>query len=508
LARAAGRRKEMAVRLGLGASRGRILRQLLAEGAVLCLLGGAAGVAVGWACFRGLLAIRPERLARMADAGFDWPVLAFATACSLAAALVFGLAPALDSLRLDFMATLRTGGRGWIGRMHRRAGAALIVGEIALGFVLVTGAALAARTLSRIERVRPGFEPRHLLAFQVSNGIFNANAVAAWEAQLAALPGVEREGATSHLPLDTDIPNWYSPFQPEGVDKNRAANLVSDLRCVTPGYLAAMGARLVAGRYFDSQDRAGGRQVVIVDDFLARTTWPGQSAIGQRIVAEHATAEGFEPRQSVVVGVVEHLHNHSLTKQVRGQIYMPFEQSPRSPLTYVVRTRVDPLSLAPAIRAMLHARSRTAAMAKVRPMTEYVSREIAPVSFTALLAAIFGAVALLLAATGVYGVFHYQISRRRPEMGIRMALGAHARDVLLMVLREVGVLAAAGVLIGAAAALIAARWLGSLLYGVGPFDPLSYGLALLFLPAAALLGGWRPAGRAAVANPAELIREE
>jgi hypothetical protein len=226
------------------------------------------------------------------------------------------------------------------------------------------------------------------------------------------------------------------------------------------------------------------------------------------MLAEHATGNGFLPIQSVVVGVVEHLHNHSLTKKVRGQIYVPFEQSRRSPLTFVVRTSVDPLSLAPTIRKMLYDRSRTAAMGKVRPMTDYVSREISPVSFTAVLALVFGILALLLAATGVYGVFNYQISQRRPEMGIRMALGAHARDVLRMVLREVGILAAAGVLIGAAAALLAARWLATLLYGVGAFDPLSYALALLFLPAAALLGGWRPAGRAALANPAELVREE
>lgn len=507
LARASDRRKEMALRLSLGASRGRILRQLLAEACVLCVLGGAAGVALGWACFRGLLAIRPERLAHLADSALNWPVLAFAAACSLAAALFFGLIPAIDTLRLDFMATLRTGGRGWLGRLHRRAGAALIVGEISLGFVLVTGAALTARTLSRIERVHPGFEPHHLLAFQISNGI-KVNEVADWETQLANLLGVERVGATSHLPLDTDLPNWYSPYQPEGIDKNQAATLIADLRCVTPGYFAAMGARLLEGRYFDRQDRSGGQQVAVVDDLLARTTWPGQSAIGKKIVAEHTADNGFEPKPSVVVGVVEHLHNHSLTKQVRAQIYMPFEQSPRGPLTFVVRTRVDPLSLVPTIRRMLHERSKTAAMAKVRPMTEYVSREISPVSFTAVLAAIFGGLALLLAATGVYGVFNYQVSRRRPEMGIRMALGARTGDVLRMVLREVGTLAAVGVLIGAAAALLAARWLGTLLYGVGPFDPFSYGLALLFLPAAALLGGWRPASRAAAANPAELIREE
>jgi ABC-type antimicrobial peptide transport system permease subunit len=187
---------------------------------------------------------------------------------------------------------------------------------------------------------------------------------------------------------------------------------------------------------------------------------------------------------------------------------MPFEQSPRAPLSYVVRTRVDPLSLVPAVRRMLHDRSPAAAMAKIRPMTEYVSREISPVSFTAVLAAIFGAFALLLAATGVYGVFNYQVSQRRPEMGIRMALGAGTQDVLRMVLREVGVLAGSGVLLGAAATWIAAHWLGTLLYGVTPLDPLSYCLALLFLPGAALIGGWRPAGRAAAANRAELIREE
>lgn len=507
LARASDRRKEMALRLSLGASRTRVLRQLLVEGGLLCLMGGATGLAVGWACFRGLLAIRPERLARIEDIGISWPVLVFAAACSLAAAMLFGFLPAIESFRLDLMTTLRAGGRGWLGRLHRRTGAALVVGEITLAFVLVTGAALTTRTLSKIEQIRPGFEPRHLLAFQIAGGI-PGNAVADWESQLAALPGVESVGATSHLPLDTDIPNWYSPYQPDGIDKNQASTLVSDLRCVTPGYLAAMGAHLIEGRYFNPQDRANGRQVLIVDDLLARSTWPGKSAIGKRIVAEHVTNNGFEPVPSIVVGVVEHLHNHSLTKEVRGQIYMPFEQSPRNPLTFVLRTRVEPLSLVPALRVMLHDRNKNAAMAKVRPMTEYVRREISPVSFTAVLAAIFGAFALLLAATGIYGVFNFQVSRRRPEMGIRIALGAQARDVLRMVLQEGLALAAVGVLLGTAITLFAARWLGMLLYGVGPFDPASYGVALLLLPAAALLGGWHPAWRAASASPAEAIREE
>jgi predicted permease len=507
VARASDRRKEIALRLAIGASRGRIVRQLLAEGAVLCALGGAAGIAVGWAGFKGLLAIRPERLSRIGDSGLNWTVLAFAAACSLAAAMLFGLAPAIESFRLDLIATLRASGRGWLGRLHRRAGGALVVSEVTLGFVLVTGAALTARTLARIEEVRPGFEPRDLLTFSLTGGLAIKD-IPAWEAQLAALPGVERVGATSHLPLDTDIPNWYSPFRPQGVDAASAATLVADHRCITPGYLAAMGARLLEGRYFDPQDRSGGRPVAIVDETLALAAWPGQSAIGKTIEAEHTGPNGFQPVASVVVGVVEHLHHHSLTRHVRGQIYLPFEQSPRSPLTFVLRARTDPRPLAPAIREMLRARSRNAAIAKVRVMSDYVAREISPMSFTAVLAAVFGALALLLAATGIYGVLNYQVSRRLPEMGIRIALGAGARDVARMVLREGFSLAAAGVAMGAALSLLAARWLSALLYGVGPRDPASYALALFLLPAAALAGCWRPAWRAARTNPSEAIRQE
>ena len=512
LARAADRRKEIALRLAIGASRGRIVRQLLAEGGVLCLLGGAGGIAIGWGGFRALLAIRPERLAHIGDAGLNWPVLAFALAISLGAALLFGLAPAAETFRLDLTESLRTGGRGWIGALHRRAGAALVIGEITIAFVLVTGAALAARTLSKIEQVNPGFEPRHSLTFQIAFGSTLSpevprHSISDWEAQLAALPAVEHVGATSHLPLD-DFPNWYSPYRPEGIALNDATTRIADHRCVTPGYFAAMGTRLLEGRYFDAQDRAGSRPVLIVDDLLARSTWPGQSAVGKKIEAEHVVAGSFVPVSAVVVGVVEHVRNHSLTTQVRGELYIPFEQSPRSPLTYVLRTRVEPLSLVPAIRELLHRRDPSLAMAKVRPMTEYVAREIAPAGFTAVLAAIFSALALVLAAAGIYGVLNYQVSRRLPEMGIRMALGAAARDVFRLVLGQGLALAAAGALLGAVATAIAARWLGTLVYGVSPRDPMSYALALLLLPAVTLLGCLRPAARAAAADPVETIRAE
>jgi predicted permease len=502
LARASDRRKEIALRLTLGASRGRVVRQLLVEGSVLCLLGGVLGVAAGWAGFRGLLAIRPERLARLDNAGLSWPVLAFAAAASMVAALIFGLVPALESGRLDLMATLRASGRGWLGRFQRRAGAALVVSEIALGFVLVISAVLTARTLSKIEQVRPGFEPRHLLTFQLPVGYSPAarRGIADWEAELAALPGVEQVGAISHLPLDQDLPNWYGPYRPQGTPPSPETTTASDFRAVSPGYFAAMGVHLLDGRYFDLLDRDGVRPVLIVDEIVARSAWHGESPIGRTI--------DIQGDVRTLVGVVEHVRNHSLTEDVRGIIYMPVDQMPRSPMTFVLRAGVEPLSLVPAIRDRLRQRNPNVAMGKIRPMTGYVERAIAPAGFTAVLAAVFGVLALLLAATGIYGVLHYQVSRRLPEMGIRVAVGASARDLLRLVLGEGIALAAMGVLFGSAGALAAGRWLGALLYGVSTVDPLSYGVALLLLPGSALLGSWRPAMRAAAASPAEMIRQE
>ncbi|MBI1810073.1 MAG: ABC transporter permease, partial [Gemmatimonadetes bacterium] len=485
----------------LGATRGRIIRQLFAEGLLLCLLGGTLGLAAGWAGFRAILAIRPERLARISDADMSWPTLAFAAAVSLTAALVFGLAPALESFRLDLTGSLR-GGRGRLGRSQRRTGAALVIGEIALGFVLVTSAVLTARTLSRIEQVRPGFEPRQLLTFQMPVG-YGPRAypgIMEWEAKLASIPGVLRVGAISHLPLDHDLPNWYGPYRPQGVTQQQAATTATDYRAITPGYFAAMGVRLIEGRYFDPQDRPEGRPVTVIDEIVARSAWPGESPIGKTMEVQGTTL--------TVVGLVEHVHNHSLTQDVRGIIYMPVSVVQRSPLTFVVQAGVDPLSLVPAIRAKLREFRPNVALGKIRPMAGYVERAIAPTSFTAILAAIFGALALVLAATGIYGVLNYQVSRRLPEMGIRMAVGAHASDVLRLILRQGLGLAAAGVAIGAVAALGAAQWLGTLLYGISPRDPISYGLGLLLLPAAAFAGCWRPAWRAASANPADIIREE
>jgi putative ABC transport system permease protein len=269
-----------------------------------------------------------------------------------------------------------------------------------------------------------------------------------------------------------------------------------------------MNTRLVEGRFFDQQDRADGRRVAVVDELLARSAWPGQSPLGRRIRAEHTGPNGFEPDWAVVVGVVEHVRNHSLSKQLRPEIYFPYEQSPRSPLAFAVRLTGDPLALAPAIRKELARRNPDLAISNVQAMTGYVESARAPANFTAVLAAIFAALALLLAAVGIYGVISYSVSRRSRELGVRMALGASSWDVMRMVQREGLTLMAVGLILGIAAALAASRWLEGLLYGVSAVDPLTYAVAFGAVAAATLIGCWRPAAKAARTNPMDAIRAE
>jgi predicted permease len=514
LARTSDRRREIAVRSALGASQGRILRQLLIEGLFVCTIAGAIGLAFGWAGLRGLLSLRPDYLTQMGHIGLNWPVLAFAAGVSLAAALLFGLAPGIESSRCDLSKTLRESGHHSQAPARRKLRSVLIVCEVTLGFVLVIGAGLMIRTLANVQRVRPGFDATNILTFEMSlegeryrRAPARINFVKEWEAKIASLPGVESIGASYDVPLD-DYPNWYSPYRPEGVSQDQGAGLLADHRCVTPGYLRTMRVRLLEGRYFDDRDSANTRQVVIVDDLLASITWPGQSALGKKIESEHVMNRGFEPVWAEVVGVVEHVRNHSLIKKLRPDIYIPYEQSPRNHLAFAVRTRVDPLSLAPAIRQELQKRDRDLATSKVRTMTAYVEQAKAPMSFTAVLAGVFAVLALLLAAIGIYGVVYYSVSRRMNEMGVRMALGANGSDIVRLVMREGLTLTALGMALGIAVSLAVSSYLRSLIYGISERDPLTYAGAIAVILAAAVLGCWRPAAKAAAANPVDAIRAE
>jgi len=450
--------------------------------------------------------LSPDHLARIRDVGVNWPVLGFAAAVSLASVMLFGFTPFLELRRWDLFKSLRES-RGSASPARRGVRSVLIAAEIMLGFVLVIGAGLMIRTLANIRQARPGFDAQNLLTFEIEfpGSRYAMKFVSQWEAALQSLPDVVSVGATSHLPLD-DYPNWYSPYRPAEVPEREASGLVADHRCVTPGYLRAAGTKLLEGRYFDQQDRAGARPVAIVDEWLARATWPGESAIGKHIESEHFTAQGIAPVMTEVVGVVEHVRNHSLSRQVRPEIYLPFEQSPRSHLSFVVRTSVPPLALAGAIRRELFSRAPSLALSKLRPMTNYVERATAPASFTALLAAVFAALALVLAAIGIYGVIYYSVARRTHEMGVRMALGATPSDVMRQVMREGLGLTAGGMLLGLAGSLALSHYLRTLVYGISPLDPLTYAVTIAAVAAAAIAGCWRPAAKAAQSNPMDAIR--
>ncbi|HUK91418.1 MAG TPA: ADOP family duplicated permease, partial [Blastocatellia bacterium] len=352
LTRASGRRKEIALRTALGASRVRIARQLAAESLVICCLGAAPGFGLGLLGLKLLLKIRPEALARVQSVDLDLEVLVFVVAISVAAGLTSGLAPLIETRKTDLIESLKEGGHASSGAVKHRTRSLLIVSEIALGVVLLVSAGLMARTVLELHRVSPGFDPNHVLTFEMNpRGEQRIDTVARYEDVFAALPGVESVGSISHLPLG-DYPNWYSPYAPEGVPPNEQSHLLADYRAVTPGFFHAIGARLTEGRDFNRMDSADGPNVVIVDDFLAAQTWPGQTAIGKKLNVELFGSDGdFSSHWAEVVGVVGHVKAHSLLRALRGQIYIPYPQSPREHLAFVIRTSGDPLALAGAARA-------------------------------------------------------------------------------------------------------------------------------------------------------------
>jgi putative ABC transport system permease protein len=511
LARAAARHKEMAVRLSIGATPARVMRQLLAECGVLAAIGGGLGAALGYAGFKLLSIMRPDSLARIDSVGLSPLVLVFVAALSLASAMIFAIVPGAAASRVNLIESLRETGRGTRSAPSGTARSALIVAEAAFGFVLLTCAGLMIATFFHLQKANPGFDPRRVLTFEIQPRGDNVDQTVGFvrecERRVRAVPGVESVGAISHLPLD-DYPNCYSPYEPEGIDPARAKGLLADHRAVTPGYFASIGARLITGRLFDDRDQPAAAPAIVIDDLLAKTTWPGQSAVGKKMNVEHFTNGDFANRQSEVVGVVEHIQHHSLIDPVRGQIYIPYTQSAREHLSFVVKTTGDPFSVVGAVRRALSDVNKDMAISKVRPMAWYVQRAAAPAAFSATLGVVFGTIGLILALAGVYSVTSYSVSQRTREVGVRMAVGATTSDIMRLVLGEGLLLVIFGLLAGCLAASVATRSLRSLLFGVEPFDPAVYALVACILAAAALLACWRPALRASRSSVVDALRLE
>jgi predicted permease len=512
IARSASRVRETSVRRTLGAGAWRLTRQCLAEGLVVSALGAAAGLLVGWAGLKGLLAIRPASLARLGRAEIDVSVLCFTCGVACFWGLLCSLAPLREILRASLVHTFQRDGQRVLGSLSARTRAGLVVLQVALGVVLLVGAGLLVRTFIAVQHVDPGFRSDGMMTFRVSVPFSRYRPPAASNAlvhqlreSIGVLPGVTGVGAISHLPYD-DLPNWGGQYLTRAsADDSNAPS--ADYRVVTPGFFEEVAATLVEGRFLTDEDRAGVQPAIVVDDLLARRTWPGQSALGRSLLVDPGSS-GHPAVPAIVVGVVRHLRVRSLVEDLTEQVYFSADQVVRNPLAYVVRTSGDPAAIVPSIRAAIARVDPLIPAYDVRPFNEYVRSAMAGRRFTMTLAACFGGVAMLLACVGVYGVMAYAVTRRRNEFGVRLALGAMPSQLVASVLLEGAALAGIGLTVGAVAALGIAQLLRSQLFGVTPSDPPTYALVIAALGAILTIACWLPARKTSSANPLDALRTE
>ncbi|MFL5515880.1 MAG: ABC transporter permease [Gemmatimonadales bacterium] len=516
LAQGAARGREMAIRAAVGADRGHLLRQALTENLVLAGLGGALGVLVAHWAIRGLTAFGPQDVPRLAQARVDGPMLGFMLAVTLGAGLLFGFAPALRLSSRPPHAALKEGRAGGVHRDRLRS--ALVVAEIALALMLLTGAGLLIRSAAALNRVEPGYDPTGVVAARVSlptTGYDRPEQVrTAFERlaeRLAQAPGVTATGLASVAPLEGGSSNGLTP---EGRPFDIASTINSDLRIVSPGYLAAMRIPLHRGRGFTDGDREGAPPVMIINERLAREAFPEQDPIGKRIACCDAGPDGM-PSWKTVVGVVADVRSQDMSQPADPEFYLPLGQAPHAAwdwiqrsMTIAARGAADPMRLLPGLREAVRALDPAVPLYQVGTMDDRITRSLAQARFSTALLTAFGAVALLLAAIGVFGVISYGVSQRTQEIGVRVALGADQGDVVRLIVRHGAALAGAGLLIGLAGALAASRLLATLLYQVSPTDPPTFLLGATVLGVCALAAAALPAARAARLDPAVALRAE
>ncbi|HEX9732268.1 MAG TPA: ABC transporter permease [Thermoanaerobaculia bacterium] len=504
LARGAGRAQEMAVRGALGAGRWRIGRQLLAESVTLALAGGVLGIGVAFASLKGLLAVLElERLPTYGLVAIDGRVLAFTAVVALATGLVFGLVPALQATRSEFVQALKDGSKGSRGPDRHRVQSGLVVAEVALALVLLIGAVLFLRSFSRLLAADPGFDAESVLTFQVTL----PEAGYPEEAQQAAffeqtlerihgLPGVLSAATT--LPL---LGGWQSSYVAEGQEPlPPGQGRHTEVMRVTPRYFETMGLRLLRGRTLTSEDHADSRRVAVVDERFAEAMWPGEDAIGKRVKFGRDPADEENPWMEVV-GVVNHVKSYGVNEESRVQLYQPMVQGPLPFATVVVKTAVPPRQLVDGVEAQIQALDAAQPIADVMTMEERLAQNVASERLAAVLLGAFAALALVLSAIGIYGVIAYSVAQRRREIGIRMALGARSADVLRLVLGQGLLLVLLGVAAGMGLVILLSPLVASQLYGISPRDPstlftLPFVLTLVALAACAL-----PARRASRVQP-------
>jgi predicted permease len=505
LARAASRRKEVSVRIALGASRGRLIRQMLTESVLLSCCGAIVGIAIAWVATASLAGLRAVNVPMLRAVHVDGLALAFAAGAAIATGLIFGLAPALQTAGGDVHEGLKDNARG--SSEGRRGGwirNGLVISEIALACVLLVGAGLLIRSFVRVMDVDLGFRPGNAAVWAIETGdrfrttTQQADYYRRLEAEILTIPGVESAGATDCLPLGRNR-SWG--IRAVGVTYEQGQVPIAFPRLVDEGYIPAMKIPVRSGRNFTARDTADSERAIIINQTLAKRMWPDRDAVGQQALV-------FGPAPWRVVGVVGNVRHSSLEEEGSAELYLAIPQAGASSVDLVVRTKVPPESVVSAVRAAIRKVDPTLPTAEFRTLDGIVERAVSPRRFIVLLLSGFAALALVLASLGIYGVVSYSVTQRTQEIGIRMALGASAANVQLGVLRQTLMLALAGALIGIAASAVAARLMESLLYGVQPGDFATFGGMLIVLTLVAAIAGYVPAWRASRIDPMSALRAE
>ena len=510
LVRSSTRQKEMAVRVALGANRGRIIRQLLTESILLAGLGTGLGILLAFWGTRFIASQLPDGIPRLQEARVDAPVLVFTLVVSLLTGLLFGLAPALQASRPNLTEGLKEGDRGSSGR-RQQVRSVLVVGEVAMTLTLLVGAGLLLQSFRRVLRVDPGFKAQNLLTMQVSvnnpDGQQVANFFEQLQQKVGDLPGVKSVAVSNGLPFGVaNFPTFIIEGRPETENKPSGIRYT-----VSPDYFQTLGIELIKGRVFTAQDTPNTPTVVIVDEVLAQKHFPDEDPLGKRL-KQSPTSPGLE-----IVGIVRHVEPYGLDGQGPGpaQFYLNFNQIPAERLpgyvrriNLLTRTEVEPLSLASAVRSQIAALNKDQAVFNVRTMEQIVAQSVAPRRFSMLLLTVFAVVALALASIGIYGMMSYAVAQRTREMGVRLALGAQTGNVLRLVIGQGMKLALAGVALGLVASVVLTRTIKNLLFGVSATDPAIFAYITLLLVVVALIACYLPARRATKVDPMIALRHE
>ncbi len=511
LARGMAREREFALRASVGAGPRRLVRQLLTEAVALAALGGILGVAFAQWGIALLVALQPANLPRLEGVAVDGTVLGFAAAATLLTAILFGLYPAVRAARSELFNSLRVGSRMTASRGQLRLRSTLIVGEVALSLVLLIGTGLMLRSFLALQEVRPGFEAEGVMTFQLTlprakyeNARARADFFQQLRENLAGLPGVQTVGTISQLPL-----TGTGPLFPYAYDEETATNWESataDLRGASPEYFEAVGTRLLAGRTFSYSDGGpDGSPVIIIDEMLAGIAWPGESAVGKQLQTQ---PNGSQNPYAEVIGVVEHVRMHDLTRNVRAQTYFPMTQFAPFQAYLAVRSTVDPAAISNMIIDQIEAMDPDLPVTDIRPMDTYIADGMAQSRFSLLIMSLFAVMALTLTAVGIYGVIGYSVSQQTKEIGIRMALGEGPARIRNVVVVNGLKLIVASLVLGLITAAALSRVLSNLLYAVSATDPLTFAVISAVLVLVAVAASYLPAVRATRIDPLKALRME